>query len=184
MVVPMENNNIHDYKFNIICWVHWKENMNYSTYIYVFAAGGLLSAPLFSWEGFFPPSQFLRGGFCPPCHFYGRAFVRLVIFTGGLLSTLSLFDGRAFLREGFCPTLRSLLLKIDFYTFSHTGFIYWQVYFIFDRKITCMVFLLLIELGITVSRSLVLKIYVNTFAHTAFIYWQIYFIFGRKISCM
>jgi hypothetical protein len=79
---------------------------------------------------------------------------------------------------------RSLVLKIDFYTFAHTGFIYWQMYFIFDRKITWMVFFLLIELGISVSRSLVLKINFYTFAHTAFIYWQIYFIFGRKISCM
>jgi hypothetical protein len=84
---------------NLICWVHWNENINYSTYIYVFAAGWLLSALLFSQEGF-----------CPPSHFYGgRAYVHPVIFTGGLLSTLSLFDGRAFDREGFCPTLNSYI---------------------------------------------------------------------------
>jgi hypothetical protein len=40
---------------------------------------------------------FSREGFCPPSHFYWRAFVRLVIFAGGLLSALS------FSREGFCP---------------------------------------------------------------------------------
>jgi hypothetical protein len=56
-------------------------------YIYVFAAGGLLSALLFSLEGFGQPVIF-TGGFCPPCHFHGRAlFVRLVIFG----------------RESFCP---------------------------------------------------------------------------------
>jgi hypothetical protein len=76
----------------LICWVHWKENKNYSTYIYVFAARGLLSALLFS-----------REGFCPPCHFYGRAFVRPDIFTGGLLSALS------FSREGFCPPCHFLM---------------------------------------------------------------------------
>jgi hypothetical protein len=44
----------------------------------------------------------LREGFCPPCHFHGRAFVRSVIFTGGLLSALS------FAREGFCPPFHFL----------------------------------------------------------------------------
>jgi hypothetical protein len=49
--------------------------------------------------------SFSREGFCPPYHFYGRAFVRPVIFTGELLSALSFLEGRAFVREGFCPTL-------------------------------------------------------------------------------
>jgi hypothetical protein len=43
--------------------------------------------------------SFLREGLCPPCHFQGRAFVRLVIFTGGLLSALSLFYGRLLSRR-------------------------------------------------------------------------------------
>jgi hypothetical protein len=63
-------------------------------YIYVFAAGGLLSALLFS-----------RESFCPPSHFYGKVFVRLVIFMGGLLSALS------FSREGFCPPCHFLTLE-------------------------------------------------------------------------
>jgi hypothetical protein len=85
-IMPMENRNIHDKNFNMLSAL--KENINYSTYIklYVFAAGGFLSALLFS-----------REGFCPPSHFYRRAFVRPFIFTGGLLSALS-FSRRAFVR--------------------------------------------------------------------------------------
>jgi hypothetical protein len=48
----------------------------------VIFTGGLLSVLSFS-----------REGFCPPCHFHGRAFVRPVIFKGGLLSALSFLDG-------------------------------------------------------------------------------------------
>jgi hypothetical protein len=58
----------------------------YSTYIFIFVTGGLLSAFLISWEDF-----------CPPSHFHGRAFVRPVIFTGGLLFALS-FSQEAFVR--------------------------------------------------------------------------------------
>jgi hypothetical protein len=66
-----------------ICWVHWKENIKYSTYILV-------------WEGF-----------CPPYYFHGRDFVRPVIFTGGLfhpvIFTGGLLSTLSFSREGFCP---------------------------------------------------------------------------------
>jgi hypothetical protein len=63
-----------------------KRQKNSIQYIDVFAAGGLLSALLFLWEVF-----------CPPSHFHRRALVRPVISTGGLLSALSFFG-----REGFC----------------------------------------------------------------------------------
>jgi hypothetical protein len=86
----MENKNIHDYNFNMLSALNWKYKLfnvhMMIIYLYVFAAGGLLSAILFS-----------REGFCPPSYFYGRAFVCPVILTGGLLSALS------FSREGFCP---------------------------------------------------------------------------------
>jgi hypothetical protein len=49
MLMPIENKNIHDYNFYMLSAL--KENINYSSYIYVFAAGGLLSALLFSREG-------------------------------------------------------------------------------------------------------------------------------------
>jgi hypothetical protein len=58
----------------LICWVQWKNTSIQHTYLFL-----------------------LREGFCPPCHFDGRAFVRPVNITGGLLSALS------FSREGFCP---------------------------------------------------------------------------------
>jgi hypothetical protein len=87
LIQTLENKNIHDYNFNMLGALNWKYKLfNVHMIINVFAAGGLLSALLFS-----------REGFCPPSHFYGRAFVRPVIFTGGLLSALS------FSREGFCP---------------------------------------------------------------------------------
>jgi hypothetical protein len=76
--MPMENKNIHDYNFNILSAL--KRKHNYSTYIYVFAAGGLLSSLISSREGFCPPSQFNR-----TCHFHRRA-----------VSALSFLDRRAF----------------------------------------------------------------------------------------
>jgi hypothetical protein len=59
--------------------MHWKKH-RYSTYIFIFVTGGLSSALLISREGFWPPS-----------HFHGRAFVRPVIFTRGLLSQIEIF---------------------------------------------------------------------------------------------
>jgi hypothetical protein len=81
-LMPMENKNIHDYNFNMLSAL----KRNYKLFnVHIFIC----------------------------C---GRAFVRHIIFTGGLLSAksflrdlsflsaLSLFDGRAFVREGFCLT--------------------------------------------------------------------------------
>jgi hypothetical protein len=80
--------------------------------------------------------------------------------------------------------LRSPVLKIEFYSLAHAVCIYWQMIFIFGRKITWMVFFLVIEMGVSGSRPPVLKIDFYTFARIAFIYWQMYFMSGRKITCM
>jgi hypothetical protein len=42
MLMPLENKTIHNYNFNMLSAL--KRNINYSTNIYVFAAGGLMSA--------------------------------------------------------------------------------------------------------------------------------------------
>jgi hypothetical protein len=77
-----------------------KKNHRYSTYIFILLGEGFCSPCYFHGRTFVRPvmggllSALLlsREGFCPPCHFHGRAN----------LSALSFFDGRAFVREGFC----------------------------------------------------------------------------------
>jgi hypothetical protein len=84
--MPMENNEKQKY-----CYFHRRASVRP-----VIFTGGLLSA-----------LSFLREGFCPPCHFHGRAFVRLVNFG----------------REGFCPggLLSYTRILIDTYTCKLVG---------------------------------------------------------------
>jgi hypothetical protein len=96
-LMPMKNKIMHhDYNFNMLSALKRK----YKVFNVHISMGGLLSTLLFSWEGFCSPCHF-HGRAFPPCHFHRRAFVHLVIFKGGLLSALSLFDRRAFVWEGF-----------------------------------------------------------------------------------
>jgi hypothetical protein len=105
-LMPMENKNIHDYNFYMLSALKWKYKL-FNVHIY-FCCGRAFVCPVIFTGGLLSAPSFLRVGFCPPCHFHMRAFVRPVIFTGGLLSALSFLDGRAFVREGFFPTLKTL----------------------------------------------------------------------------
>jgi hypothetical protein len=113
--------NIHDYNFNMLSASKRKYKL-FNVHIYVFAAGGLLSALLFS-----------REGFCPPCHFHGRAFVRPLIFTGGPLSALS------FSWEGFCPPCHfltgGLLSYTPYFAMNYEG-IKFKAYIILVFKVS------------------------------------------------
>jgi hypothetical protein len=90
-LMPMENKYIHDYNFNMFSALKRKYKL-FNVHVCI-CCGRAFVRPVFT------------GGLFPPSHFHGRVFVPPVIFTGGLLSTLSFLDGTAFVREGFCPKL-------------------------------------------------------------------------------
>ena len=80
-------------------------------------AGGILSTLKIKQKGFCP-----KKGFCPSWKMYRRDSVHLVKMSerdyihvarnmGGIMSTYTKMRRRDYVREGFCPTLRSINLR-------------------------------------------------------------------------
>jgi hypothetical protein len=77
-VMPMENKYIRDYNFNMLSALKRKYKL-FNVHICICCERAFVRPIIFT-GGLLSALSFSREGFCPPCPFHGRAFVRLVTF--------------------------------------------------------------------------------------------------------